>query len=108
MDVRISARHCTITDSTRDLARRRVDRVARFEPRASAAEILFSAQNAFKHAEIRMTVPGGVQLHSHGEAESFRSALDRAAERLERQLRRRRGRTRDRRAVPATEAMQTS
>jgi putative sigma-54 modulation protein len=105
MDVRITARHCTITDSTRDLARRRVERVTRFQPRATAAEVLFSEESAFKHAELRMTVPGGAQLHAHGEAATFRSALDRAAERLERQLRRRRGRSLDRRASPA-EAIQ--
>ncbi len=104
MDVRISARHCTITDSMRDLARRRLERLTRFEPRASAAEVLFSKENAFRHAEIRMSVPGGAQLQSHGEAESFRSALDRAAERLERQLGRRRVRRRERRATPAVEA----
>ena len=108
MDVRISARHCTITDNTRDHAQSRVQRVTRFEPRATAAEILFSQENAFKHAEIRVTVPGGSQVQSHGEAETFRSALDRAAERLERQLRRRRGSIRDRRTIPVTQAVQTS
>ncbi|MHB1170867.1 MAG: ribosome hibernation-promoting factor, HPF/YfiA family [Longimicrobiales bacterium] len=106
MDVRISARHCTITDSTRDLARRRIERVTRYEPRASAAEVIFSEENTFRQAEVRVTVPGGSQAHAHGEGATFRSALDRAAERLERQLRRRRARSRDRRAAPITEAIQ--
>jgi len=105
MDVRISARHCTITETTRDFARKRVERMTRFEPRTAVAEILFSEENAFKHVEIRMSVPGGAQMHARGEADTFRSALDRAAERLERQMRRRRTRNTDRRATPATEMM---
>lgn len=105
MDVRISARHCTITETTRELARKRMQRMTRFEPRAAAAEILFSEVNAFKQAEIRLSVPGSAPMHARGEGDTFRSALDRAAERLARQVRRHRTRSTDRRAAPASQAM---
>ncbi len=108
MDVRISARHCTIPESTREVAHTRVARMTRYEPRATAAEVLFSDENAFKHAEIRLNLPGRSQLQAHGEAETFRSALDRALERLDRQLRRRHARVRDHKAVRTADAVQAN
>lgn len=96
MDVRINARHCSITDSVREVAHARVSRLKRFEPRAAAAEIQFSEENAFKHADVRVSVPGAEPLQAHGEGDSFRSALDRSVQRLQRQLRRRRARVRER------------
>ena len=96
MDVRINARHCSITDSVREVAHARVSRLTRYEPRAAAAEIQFSEENAFKHVDVRVSVPGAEPMLAHGTGDSFRSALDRSVDRLQRQLRRRRVRVRER------------
>ncbi|MGH7445653.1 MAG: ribosome hibernation-promoting factor, HPF/YfiA family [Longimicrobiales bacterium] len=99
MDVRITARHCSITDSVRDIAQTRVSRLSRFEPRITAAEVQFTDENAFKHVEVRLSVPGTAQVQAQGAGDSFRSALDRSVERLERQMRRRHARRGDRRSA---------
>lgn len=106
MDVRITARHCSITDSTRALTDARVSRLTRFEPRVAAADVLFSDDGGSRrHVEMRVSVPGAAVIQAHGEADSFRAALDRAADRLERQLRRRHSRRRSHRAIPTSEAL---
>lgn len=104
MDVRIIARHCTVTDSTREIARSRVARLSRYEPRVNVAEILLSEDGGSKHAEVRVAVPGAAHMQAHAHADTLRSALDRAVARMERQLRRRHGRRRTRRATRTTEA----
>lgn len=95
MDVRITARHCSITDSVREVAQARVARLTRFEPRAAAAEVQFTNDSPAKRVEVRLHVPGAAQFQAHGLGDSFRSALDRSVEHLERQLRRRRARVRN-------------
>lgn len=95
MDVRITARHCSITDSVRDIAQTRVSRLSRFEPRITAAEVQFSDENALKQVEVRLSVPGTSMVQARGAGDSFRTALDRSVERLERQMRRRHSRRRD-------------
>jgi putative sigma-54 modulation protein len=105
MDVRITARHCSITDSTREFAETRVSRLTRFEPRVRAAEVLISDDAGSRHAEVKVAVPGASLMQAHGEADSFRAALDRAVDRIERQLRRRHGRRRTHRATRTSEAL---
>ncbi len=105
MDIRITARHCSVPDALRDTAQSRVSRLTRYEPRANAADVQFSEENAFKHVDVRVSVPGATQLHARGEGHSFRTALDRAVARLQRQLRRRRVRTIERQGVRTADVL---
>jgi ribosomal subunit interface protein len=105
MDVRITARHCSIPDAVREAAQTRVERLTRFEPRAGAVDLQFSEANALKQVDVRVGVPGASQFQAHGEGESFRTALDRALDRLQRQLRRRRVRRLERQGQRTADAL---
>jgi ribosomal subunit interface protein len=100
MDVTITARHCAIPPTTRARATDRLRRLARYEPRLSAAQLRYERDHGEHHIETLLAVPGRGALVAHGSGESFRSALDSAVGRLERQLLRRRARARRQRAAP--------
>lgn len=92
MDVTITARHCTVPDSIRDVTQRRIRRLERFRPRATSASVMFEENGARRLCEVRMMVAGGAPLVASAEGFSFRNALDEAMARLQRQLKRHRER----------------
>lgn len=86
MKVTVTARHCEIDDTLRERAERLTERVARVAHRPQRAEIVFDNDHQQHVVEIRLYVPrGGVHVSS-AEASDFRSALDRAADKLRNQL----------------------
>jgi ribosomal subunit interface protein len=106
MDVTITARHCDIPAATRAHAADRVRRLQRFEPRVEAAQVRVEPEPVGLQVETVVSVPGGRSLIARVTADSFRAALDGTVDRLERQLRRRRERVRQRRTErPAPVAM---
>jgi ribosomal subunit interface protein len=105
MDVRVTARHCSIPEAVREAAQTRVERLTRFEPRVEAVDIQFSEANALKHVDVRVVVPGASQMLADGEGESFRTALDHALGRLQRQVRRRRVRRLERQGQRTADAL---
>jgi ribosomal subunit interface protein len=92
MDVTINARHCTVPESTRTQAAERLQRLARYEPRAGTAQVLFFRDGHAPKAEALVSVPGRARVIARATGDTFSAALDRAVERLERQLLRRRQR----------------
>jgi ribosomal subunit interface protein len=107
MDVRITARHCAVPESTRHKAAEEIQRLSRLAPRAAAAQVRFEKEHGAPHVETQLSVPGRASMIASATAASFRAALDQAVTRLERQLQRRRRRQQRRRggARPASLAM---
>lgn len=99
MEVTITARHCSIPDSVRERATRHARGLDRFGARATSAIVNFDADHGAKAVEARIAVAGGPPLLARADGPTFRSALDRAFDRLERQLKRHRERRRRRRAA---------
>jgi putative sigma-54 modulation protein len=97
MDVTITTRHCSIPDAVRDRMTRRIRKIDRFERRATAAHISFEADRRMRRVEARVDLAGGPPIVAHADGPTFRNALDRAIDRLERQIKRRRDRRRRRR-----------
>jgi ribosomal subunit interface protein len=95
MDVKINARNLRVPDSLRAQVQFRLDRMQRLENRITAATITFEAENLTRSAEARLAVAGGPPIIGHGEGATLRNALDAAMDRIERQLKRRRQRSRD-------------
>lgn len=103
MDVTITALHCTIPDSVRDLTERRMSALERYGRRATSAAVSFSADHGQKACEARVGIAGGPPRIARATGPTFRAALDRAADRLERQLKRYQDRRRRHRgATPST------
>lgn len=104
MDVAITTRHGTIPDSLRDQAERLMQGFQRLHTRATSAAVRFEGEGFEKSVEARLHLGGGPPLVAHASGPTFRAALDRAVDRLDRQLKRRRKRWLQRRtAVRGTE-----
>lgn len=100
MHVILSARHCDLTDELRELVQHRFDGLERFEPRASRAEVMITAERVDYKVEALISVDGGARVHARADEADARTAIDRVAEKLARQLKRRHGRRRDHQAPP--------
>jgi ribosomal subunit interface protein len=97
MEITINARHCTVPDSLRNQALQRLGRLARIDRRITAATLVVDGTRTGRRAEARVSVAGGPPLIAHAEGATLRAAMDGAVQRIERQLKRRRQRTVDRR-----------
>lgn len=88
MRVQISARHCEITEPLRERAETVVDRLVQLTPFEQEATVVFGVEALVQTVEIRLRLSGGRILVAGGEGEDHRTALDRAEERMRRQLER--------------------
>lgn len=98
MNVSITARHCNISDSIRDRTTERMQKLTRYEPRLSSADVVFTTDGSMKLVEARVSFAGGPVTVGRGSADTFQMALDRTTDRLGRQLKRRRERQREHQA----------
>lgn len=108
MRVQITARHCDVPDPVRDRAETQVRRLRRYDPRVSAAEIVFEVEKHVKKVEGILSVDREEPVVAHGEGEEFRLALDRLVARLGRMLRRRRSQRTDHQAPGLSETGTTA
>ncbi len=98
MDVRLTARHCSISDTLRRRTGERLQALTRYEPTLSAADVRFASDHGSPLAEVRLICRHHVLQASAG-GETFQAAFDTAVERAERQLRRRRDHITDHKAA---------
>lgn len=89
MHTTITARHCQIDDSLRQRATEVCDRLARHASRPVDCSVVFDVEKLECKAEIRLHISHGEVFVAVGDAGDHRSALDRAEERLRKQLERR-------------------
>jgi ribosomal subunit interface protein len=94
MQTTITARHCEIPDALRAHARTVVERLGALAPRPVEATAVFEEDGVAHAAELRLHVSHGEVFVARGEGPDHRTALDRAEERLRRQLERSAGRRR--------------
>ncbi len=86
MEVQISARHCTISDTLQNTLKDDVDALGKFYPNITAASIVLDKINdLIRHCEISLTVKGAVVVASADE-ENMGKAIDVAFERAKVQL----------------------
>lgn len=101
MQTTITARHCEITDELRERALAVVDRLGNVAPRPMETTVVFDVEGARLTAELRLHLAAGEVLIAKGEAEDHRTALDRAEDKLKRQLEKAAGRPRRTRSPQA-------
>jgi len=95
MRVQIAARHCEIPDKIRGRTEEQIGRLNRYEPRLSAAEIVFDTMKHTKRVEAVLSIDRDEPVVASGEGTEFKAALDQMVDRLSRILRRRRSQVRD-------------
>jgi ribosomal subunit interface protein len=96
----ISVRHCEVSDEVRARAEAVLDRAAHNSPHALEGAIVFDQGPKQAVVELRLHVRGGHVLVAIAEADDHRTALDRAEEKLRRQLDRATGARQSRRSSP--------
>jgi len=98
MEVTINMRHCSVPESIRNQSLIRLQRLLRYNPYVLGATAVFSGDGSSRQMDVRLHVKGGAPVLGRGQGPTFRTALDRALDRLETQLKRRNPRHRNRRA----------
>jgi len=86
MQTTVTARHCEIPDALRERALAVVERLGNLARRPMEATVVFDADGPDRTAELRLHVAHGEVLVAKGEGEDHRTALDRAEDKLRRQL----------------------
>ena len=86
METSISARHCDVPDELRVRALAVMERMERFSPHALEGHVVFDVAPDGQLVELRLHVRGGQILVSTATAGEHRTALDRAEEKLRKQL----------------------
>jgi len=98
--VQISARHCDVPADVLERTEALVASLAKYSPRASAAEVVYMEEKLTRIAEVIMHIDGGEPVVARGEGDEFRTALDQVMDRMSRQLRRQRERRTNHKAPP--------
>lgn len=104
MRVQIAARHCEVPDPVRSRAEERVQKLSKYDPRVSAASLVFEVEKRLMKVEGILSVDRDEPVVAHGEGEDFRAAVDQMIDRLSRRLRRLRSQRTDHQAPPLSEA----
>jgi ribosomal subunit interface protein len=86
MQTTITARHCEIPDALRERALAVLDRLGNIAHRPMEATVVFDADGLDRTAELRLHLARGEVLVARGQGEDHRTALDRAEQKLRRQL----------------------
>jgi len=86
MQTAITARHCEISDELRVRATEVLNRLAGLADRPVDAAVVFDVGPNLLQAEIRLHVSRGATFVGTGEGKDHRTALDRAEEKVRRQL----------------------
>lgn len=88
MRVTISARQVELSDALRTRARSIVDRLNHHTPFAQGARLVFGIEGGVASVEVQLRLSGSQVLAASATGSDHRTALDRAEDKLRRQLRR--------------------
>jgi ribosomal subunit interface protein len=88
MQTTVTARHCAISEVLRERAITVVERLGNLAPHPIESAVVFDTSGILQTAEIRLHVARGEILVAKAEGADHRTALDRAEEKLRRQVER--------------------
>ncbi|MEM6488906.1 MAG: ribosome-associated translation inhibitor RaiA [Pseudomonadota bacterium] len=90
MNIKITGKQIDLGDALQRHVGERIDQaVSKYFDRAVTAAVVFSKDSrAFFKCEALVTLPTGLQAQAHGNADEIYAAFEKAAERIEKQVRR--------------------
>ena len=100
MDTTITARHCEVSEPLRERAITVMERLGSLASHPMEMTVVFDVDGIQQTVELRLHVARGEILVAKGEGADHRTALDRAEEKLRRQVERVSDRRRARPAQP--------
>ena len=106
MKVQITGRHCEVPNKLLERTEDHVRALAKYESRASAADVVFIDETHTKKVELLIHIDGAQAVMGSAEGSDFRSALDRVVERVGRMLRKQHERRHDHQAPPLSERIE--
>jgi ribosomal subunit interface protein len=86
MRITVTARHCEIADDLRARAETLLSRIGRVASRPHDGQVIFGADHGAPTVEVRLHTPRGRVHVGVASADDHRTALDRAAAKVRRQL----------------------
>ena len=98
MQVSVTFRHLDPSDSLKDFAREKVTRVQKFLDQASEAQVILSIEKHLHHAEVLLH-SGPFFLRSKEKSDDMYASIGAATEKVERQIKRYKGRMRQHKAA---------
>ena len=98
MRVQITGRHCDVPADIRERTEDQVASLSKYEPRASAADVVYTEEKLDKLVEVIVHIDGSDPVIATGRDTEFRTALDQVIERASRMLRKQRERRTDHKA----------
>lgn len=100
MQLIISGRNTDLSAEIRTQIEEQFEKLARYEPRASRAEVTLWEENQNCLVEAVVSIDRRPRLHGEAAGDAFRTALDRLHDKLARQLKKEHAKRRDHRAPP--------
>ena len=104
MRVNITGRHCDVPKNILDRTESHVGGLTKYEPRATAAEVIYTEEKRTCQVEVIVHIDGAPHVAAHGEGSDFRAALSSVLERVRRLLRDARSKRVDHKAPPLSES----
>lgn len=95
MQIIVSTRHGDVSDRLRGAVTRQFERLSRYESRLSKVEVTLTNEKNRWEVEALASIDRADPVHAHGESKDVRDAVDRAADKMARQLKRLRSRHKD-------------
>ena len=88
MAIEITGRHVEVTESIREYARKRLDRVAREFPRVDTIHMILDVQRYLRIAEVIVHARRHIRLEAREESEDMYASIDTVVDKIVKQLRR--------------------
>ncbi len=105
MEVRITSRHTTLSESLRTRTEELLSKLSKFDARASVVEVVFHEGKNSKRVEGILHIDRSDPIVATGKGDDFNEALSQVNDRLGRQLRKLRAQAKDHQGPSLAEAL---
>lgn len=90
VNVKITTRHCEVPSDILERTEQLVASLARYSPRASSAEVVYTEERLDKVIEVIVHIDGGEPVFARAQDPEYLNSLDKVLSRLGRMLRKQR------------------
>ena len=101
MQIAVTFRHIESSEGVKDYVKEKVEKLEKYLENPREAHVVLSSEKFRQIAEITI-VSDGVTLNSQGRDSDLNAAIDQMVDKIERQVRERRGKAKRKRGAPAT------
>ncbi|MBI4830137.1 MAG: ribosome-associated translation inhibitor RaiA [Candidatus Lindowbacteria bacterium] len=104
MQIAVTGRHVEVTDPIRAHIEKKLQKIRSYFDHIIDVRVVLTVEKYRQFAEITISGRNGVNFHSHEATNDMYASIDKAVEKLERQLRRRTAKVRTTKRRKGTEA----